>query len=58
MEYGRSIVRYERHPRQGYAPWNEQSQVFSRAYFKLWEILSMGVLNQHKGKSMTIACVA
>lgn len=36
----------------------EQSPIFSRAYFKLWEILELGVLKQHKNKAMKIGCVA
>lgn len=36
----------------------QQSQIFSRAYFKLWEILQLGVLSQFKCKPLTIGCVA
>ena len=36
----------------------EQSPIFSRAYFKLWEILELGVLSEHKNRPLTIGCVA
>lgn len=36
----------------------EQAQIFSRAYFKLWEILETGVLEGMKDKPLSIGCVA
>lgn len=36
----------------------DQQQVFSRAYFKLWEILCLGVLQKYKNKPITFGCVA
>ena len=35
-----------------------QSKIFSRAYFKIWEILSMGVFDGKERESLTIASVA
>lgn len=58
-EYGKTVIQYQQ-------DWNcivynnliEQSQIFSRAYFKLWEILETGVLDDMKNKEMSIGCVA
>lgn len=35
-----------------------QENVFSRAYFKLWEILSLGILDKKKEQDITIANLA
>jgi hypothetical protein len=35
-----------------------QENVFSRAYFKLWEILSLGILDKKKDQEITIANLA
>lgn len=47
--YGKSIVKYDGVEEKGYYD-NHCSQynIFSRAYFKLWEILSLGVLDAKK----------
>jgi 23S rRNA U2552 (ribose-2'-O)-methylase RlmE/FtsJ len=36
----------------------EQAQIFSRAYFKLWEILETGVLKGLEDRDLSIGCVA
>lgn len=35
-----------------------QTPIFSRAYFKLWEILETGVLEDAKDRPLSIGCVA
>ena len=45
IEYGKTMVKYEEDSFKGsYSNKEEQPQIFSRAYFKLWEILETGVL--------------
>ena len=36
----------------------DQAQIFSRAYFKLWEILQTGVLAGTEDRQLSIGCVA
>lgn len=35
-----------------------QAKIFSRAYFKIWEILAMGVFDGKENESLSIASVA
>lgn len=44
--YGKSIIKYDGMEGKGcYDNQHSQYNIFSRAYFKLWEILSLGVLD-------------
>lgn len=59
VEYGRSIIHYE----EGnydivYDNTLSQAPIFSRAYFKLWEILELGVLAPYHNTQLTIGCIA
>ena len=37
---------------------HDQEQIFSRAYFKLWEILNLDILSKYRNKAITFGCVA
>ena len=53
------MIRYEEEPNIiTYDNGEEQAQIFSRAYFKLWEILETGVLKGMEKKELSIGCVA
>lgn len=59
IEYGKSIINYnEGALDMVYDNSVEQSPIFSRAYFKLWEILELGVLAEYKNRPLIIGCVA
>ena len=61
MEYGKTVVKYDEHEdlrKKEYENETSQSNIFSRAYFKLWEILAMGVFEGKENEELNIACVA
>ena len=59
IEYGKSIIKYDEGDKSMcYENETAQAKIFSRAYFKIWEILEMGVFEGKETEKQTIASVA